>query len=111
MFPSGLQKDPRLPLDCPSELGYEKVRLEIEAKLDDVMEKRREFLRELRGVIRVDNPDMNALTELLKQRMGNMSELASSMMDYFVEFYNTLDEDQKAKVVEKIRWRTGIEES
>jgi hypothetical protein len=54
-----------------------------------------------------ENPDMNALADLIKERAQHIPDMVSKPIDRFVDFYNLLDEDQKARVIEMFRMRIG----
>ena len=82
---------------------YRGVRQKAKDKFVFAMEKRRELFRELRDEINEDNPDMNALTGHIKLHFGKMEDFMSGNLDLFVEFYDILDEDQKAKLLENAR--------
>ncbi len=82
---------------------YGEIRQRVKGKFVFAMEKRREFFRELRDEVNEDNPDMNALTGRIKLHLGKMEDFMSNNLDLLMEFYNILDEDQKARVIEKMR--------
>ncbi|MEA3305725.1 MAG: hypothetical protein U9R52_02810 [Candidatus Omnitrophota bacterium] len=82
---------------------YRGIRQRVKGKFVFAMEKRREFFKELRDEINADNPDMNALAGRIKLHLGKMEDFMSGNLDLLMEFYNILDEDQKARVIEKMR--------
>ena len=82
---------------------YGEIRQRVKGKFVFAMEKRREFFRELRDEVNEDNPDMNALADRIKLHLGKMEDFMSGNLDLLMEFYNILDEDQKARVIEKMR--------
>ena len=82
---------------------YGEIRQRVKGKFVFAMEKRREFFRELRDEVNEDNPDMNALTGHIKLHLGKMEDFMSGNLDLFVDFYNILDEDQKAMLLENAR--------
>ena len=82
---------------------YGEIRQRVKGKFVFAMEKRREFFRELRDEVNEDNPDMNALAGRIKLHLGKMEDFMSGNLDLLMEFYNILDEDQKARVIEKMR--------
>jgi len=86
---------------------YDRVRSEIKANIMEAMEKRREFHGIVQAELNKDNPDMKSLANLVKHRLDKMPGLIGKPLDLFVEFYNILDKDQKAKVIERFRWRMG----
>lgn len=86
---------------------YEEMRLKIKANLTEAMEGRKELFAELRTEINREDPDMNAVTGLVKNQFVGMPDRMTEMLDLFVEFYDILDEDQKAQVMKVIRKRIG----
>ena len=84
---------------------YEEIRLKVKAGLTEAMENRREFFRELKREINKDNPDMNALSDHIRQQLRKMPDFMSYNLDLFMEFYNVLDENQSARLLEKFRNR------
>lgn len=82
---------------------YGEIRQGIKGKFVFAMEKRREFFRELRDEVNEDDPDINALTGRIKLHLGKMEDFMSDNLDLFLEFYNILDEDQKAMLLENAR--------
>jgi len=82
---------------------YGEIRQGVKGRFALAMEKRREFFRELRDEINVDNPDMDALAGRIKLHLGKMEDFMSGNLDLFVDFYNILDEDQKAILLENAR--------
>lgn len=55
--------------------------------------------------IMMDDPDITAVAEELKQQMKGFPNLRAKYIDYFVEFYGILDEEQKQKVLTHIHRR------
>ncbi len=86
---------------------YEDIRLRIQARLAEGMEERRRLFRELRSEIDRESPDLAQVATLVKERIRDMPAFVEHHVDLFVEFYNILDEDQKAQLVEMIRERIG----
>jgi Spy/CpxP family protein refolding chaperone len=84
---------------------YEEIRLKVKAGLTKAMENRREFFRELKREINKDNPDMNALSDYIRQHLNKMPDFMSYNLDLFMEFYNVLDENQRTRLLEKFRNR------
>jgi len=88
---------------------YEEIRLRIQTRLTEGMEERRKFFRELRSEIDHENADLVRVAALVKERLRDMPVFVEHHVDLFVEFYNILDEDQKAQLVEMVRERIGRE--
>jgi len=86
---------------------YEKSKEEIRAGIADAIQKRREFRSIVHEEMDKESPDMNALADLIKERAQHIPDMVSKPIDLFVNFYNLLDENQKAKMVEMFRQRMG----
>jgi F0F1-type ATP synthase delta subunit len=43
------------------------------------------------------------MSETVKVKIKSMSELFETHLDYFTEFYNVLDENQKAQIIQAMR--------
>lgn len=84
---------------------YIRIRSEIKGNIIEAMEKRRMFLVELKDEINRENPDMHAVAEQLKERANNIPGFVSENVDHLLAFYDVLDENQKARVMERIRCR------
>jgi hypothetical protein len=86
---------------------YRGIRQRVKDKFVFAMEKRKEFSRELHDEINEDNPNMNALASRIKLHLGKMEDFMSGNLDLLMEFYDILDKDQKARVIEKMRDKMG----
>jgi len=86
---------------------YDRVRGQIKTSITEAMEKRKEFHGIVEAELSKENPDLKSLADLIKKRLVKMPGLIGEPLDLFVEFYNILDENQKAKVIERLRWRMG----
>ena len=84
---------------------YEEIRLKVKAGLIEAMENRKEFFSELKREINKDNPDMNALSDHIKEHLSQMPDFMSINLDLFMEFYSILDENQSARLMEEFRNR------
>ena len=84
---------------------YEEVRGKIKDRLTEHMEDRKAFAEQLREETDHENPDINRIADLLRDRIQSMSSSLDEGLTYFVEFYNVLDENQKKLVIERFRNR------
>jgi Spy/CpxP family protein refolding chaperone len=50
-----------------------------------------------------DNPDVNAIAADIKQKLSADANPGVKMVDYFTQFYNTLDANQQKKLIEKVK--------
>jgi hypothetical protein len=86
---------------------YEKSKEEIRAEIAGVIERKKAFHRIVHEEMDKENPDIAALAGLMKERAQNIPDMVSKPIDLFVSFYNLLDENQKAKMIEMFRARMG----
>lgn len=82
---------------------YDEIRGEIAASLAKGKEERKKFFTRLQSEINKENPDMKALTGIVKHQLKNMPGFMSDNLDHFAEFYNILDEEQKTQAIKGIR--------
>ena len=86
---------------------YEKIKAEIKAGIAEAIARKKDFHRIVHEEMDKENPDVNALAGLMKNRAQNIPDMVSKPIDLFVDFYSLLDENQKAKVIEMFRARMG----
>ena len=87
---------------------FEKGKEEIRAGIAEAIERKKDFRRIVHEEMGKENPDINALAGLMKERAQNIPDMVSKPIDLFVNFYNFLDDSQKAKVIEMFRARMGL---
>jgi Spy/CpxP family protein refolding chaperone len=87
---------------------YEKSKEEIRAGIAQAIERKKDFHRVVHEEMDKENPDINALAGLMKERAQNIPDMVSRPIDLFVNFYNLLDKDQQAKVIEMFRARISF---
>ena len=82
---------------------YEEIRQKVKARLTEAMENRRDFFIQLYDEINKDNPNIDALSDLVNQHLRKMPGFMSENLNLFVEFYTILDENQRAMLMENAR--------
>jgi hypothetical protein len=87
---------------------YEKSKEEIRAGIAQAIERKKDFHSIVHEEMDKENPDINALAGLMKERAQNIPDMVSKPIDLFVDFYNLLDKDQQAKVIEMFRARISF---
>lgn len=90
---------------------YEKSKEQIRAGVAEAIERKKDFHRIVHEEMGKENPDINALAGLMKERVQNIPDMVSKPIDLFVNFYSLLDENQKAKVIEMFRSRMNFAHS
>jgi hypothetical protein len=103
------RKVQKLDLKNEQKEKYNELRSKIEAQLSDGLEDRRRMREGFSLEIRKEDPDVKAMAETIKEKISKISSFMKENIDLFVEFYETLDDDQKDKVLEMIRERTRLE--
>jgi Spy/CpxP family protein refolding chaperone len=84
---------------------FEKIKGKIEAQLKAGIDDRKRVIEEFHTEINKENPDVKALAEKVKKKMEEISEFMDENLDLIVEFYETLDDTQKNKILDSIRER------
>jgi Spy/CpxP family protein refolding chaperone len=85
---------------------YEEMRGKLEARFKEVREERKRWREELQREMKKEDPDVKSLSESLKKRIERFSGFMEGNVDLFVEFYETLDKEQKEKIMATVREKT-----
>ncbi len=97
-----------LNLDDAQKQEYEKIKDQVKASITEAIERRREFHRMMHEEINKENPDLNNVANLARERLQKMPDIIGKNLDLFMDFYNrVLTDEQRAKVIEIIRSRIG----
>ncbi len=92
-----------LDLNEEQEKKYQEIRVNMEAALSKQGASHKEFMVVLHEKINRENPDISTINGLLKERLNEMPKGLAVYLDYFEEFYNTLNEEQKAELLADFR--------
>lgn len=115
--PAGMQRDKftehmlsgmdkmvkKLNLTAPQQEKYQELRKKVENDLAKTIEDRKKLFSDLQAELDRQTPNMSAMSETVKVKIKSMSELFETHLDYFTEFYNVLDENQKAQIIQAMR--------
>lgn len=82
---------------------YMDIRQRVAADLAEGEKKGKQLFVDLQSEMNKEDPNVGVITGLLKDQLRGMPDVMEKHLDYFEEFYNILDEDQKAQVIEKVR--------
>jgi Spy/CpxP family protein refolding chaperone len=82
---------------------YEEMKGKLETRLKEHRDDRKRWMEELQTAMKKEDPDVKALSESLKKRIERFSGFMEGNLDLFVEFYETLDKEQKGKIMATIR--------
>ena len=92
-----------LELSEDQQAAYGQIRARIETDMKAHQSEKQSFLNELKDQLNQENPDMEAIVSQLKEKLALMPDRISGHLNYIVELYNILDEQQKAKVLEHFK--------
>jgi hypothetical protein len=101
------KKVEKLGLSETQQQRYAEIRKRLEADFAEMSGKRKELLDEVRTEINREKPDMTKVAGLLKVRLKEMPKRVERHIDHFLAFYSILDENQKKRILKKIRKRIG----
>ncbi len=82
---------------------YEEMKGKLEARFKEHREDRKRFMEELQSSMKKQDPDVKVLSESVKKGIERFSGFMEGNVDLFVEFYETLDQGQKEKIIATIR--------
>ena len=82
---------------------YEQMKGKLETRFKEHRDERKRFMEELQTAMKKEDPDVKLLSESVKKRIERFSGFMEGNLDLFVEFYETLDKEQKEKIMAKIR--------
>jgi protein-tyrosine-phosphatase len=93
----------KLELSETQQKQYEEFRRNIEDDLTEMSDNHRDLFRELEREFDREKPDMNSMAALVKERIKHMPDKMEKSIDHFMGFYNVLDDNQKAMVIDEMR--------
>jgi DNA helicase IV len=97
-----------LNLDETQRQEYENLKGQVKTNITEAMERRRGFHSIIHEEINKENPNLNNVANLAKERLQKMPEIIGTNLDLFMDFYNrVLTDEQRAKVIGMIRERCG----
>jgi Spy/CpxP family protein refolding chaperone len=82
---------------------YEEIKGKLETRFKEHRDDRKRFMEELQTAMNKEDPDVKVLSESIKKRIKRFSGFMEGNLDLFVEFYDTLDKEQKDKIMATIR--------
>jgi Spy/CpxP family protein refolding chaperone len=82
---------------------YEEMKGKLETRFKEHRDDRKRFMEELQTAMNKEDPDVKALSESVKKRIERFSSFMEGNLDLFVEFYETLGQEQKEKIMATIR--------
>lgn len=84
---------------------YNQIRSNIEKHLIEGMDDRKVMMDTFHGEMSKDDPNVRLLVDMMKKKIDEVSGLMGENLDLVVGFYESLDVDQKNKILNEIRDR------
>ena len=84
---------------------FEEIKGKIGSQINEGIADRKSMIEEFHAEINKKNTDVKALAGKIKKKIDEISEFMHENLDLIVEFYETLDDTQKDKVLDSIRER------
>ena len=84
---------------------YNQIRSNIEKHLTEGMDDHKVMRDTFHGEMSKDDPDVRLLMDMMKTKINEVSGLMGENLDIVVGFYESLDSDQKNKILNEIRDR------
>ena len=82
---------------------YEEMKRRVEIEMESDFQNFREVPREVIALLDEEEADLENIVSELKDRMAEGEDIRGKYLDYLVEFYDMLDERQKALFMEDLR--------
>jgi Spy/CpxP family protein refolding chaperone len=82
---------------------YEEMRGKLETRFKAHRDDRKRWMEQLQSAMKKEDPDVKVLSESVKKRIESFSGFMEGNLDLVVEFYETLDQEQKEKIMTTIR--------
>ncbi|NVM26073.1 MAG: hypothetical protein HWN70_09205 [Desulfobacterales bacterium] len=82
---------------------YEVIKGKIETHLKEGFEDRKRLMEDFHTEINKEDPNIERLAETIKKKIKKVSGFMEESLELIVEFYETLDENQKDRVISHIR--------
>ena len=87
---------------------YADIRAKVAVELKQSFGTKEQMKEALRGEFRKETPDVRAASAAMEKVIQTRGQSFAKLPGYFADFYETLNADQKAKVLKKIRGRLDL---
>ena len=84
---------------------YNQIRSNIEKHLIEGMDDRKVMMDTFHGEMSKDDPEVRLLVDMMKKKIDEVSGIMGTNLDLVVGFYESLNVDQKNKILNEIRDR------
>lgn len=95
----------KLDLSKKQQKKYDTFRSKLQGTMETGIDKKMNFKQHAIQEFEKDAPDLSIITEKIQSDLQHMSALVSENLGLFTNFYNSLDDKQKATITKKIKER------
>jgi Spy/CpxP family protein refolding chaperone len=81
---------------------YQDIRHRLEVDVRKHMDSMKQLHGDIEKNLKSEHPDVNAMAVQLKKQFAEEGDPRQKLVDYFVEFYNILDQNQQKKLIDHI---------
>jgi Spy/CpxP family protein refolding chaperone len=82
---------------------YQEMKAKLRTRFKEHRDGRKRWMEELQSAMKKEDPDIKVLSESAKKGMERFSGFMEGNLDLLVEFFETLDKEQKEKIMATIR--------
>lgn len=93
----------KLDLTEKQKIKYNEIRDSISSDINKIRDERMKVLGEINEELNKAEPDMHKIAKIFKEKHSQRKDYVVKYVDKYVEFYDILDRDQKALVLEQMR--------
>ena len=81
---------------------YQDIRSRLVVDVRKHMDSMKQMHSDIEKDLKTERPDANAMAAQLKKRFAEEGDPRMKLVDYFMEFYNILDQNQQKKLIDHI---------
>lgn len=92
-----------LDLTKDQQAKYDQLKTKMKARMEQGRRQHLQVRQEMKELLALDKPDMNAAAAMVKSQLGQMEQRLTEGLDEALVFYNSLNDHQKKIVAAKIK--------
>jgi len=82
---------------------YREIKGQLVTRLKEHRDDRKRLMEEIQTEMKKGEPDVKVLSESIKKQIKRFPDFMEGSLDLFVEFYQTLNKEQKDKIISAMR--------
>ena len=101
------KKVKKLAISEEQQKRYDEIRQILKDDMAGMTRRHDNLMGEIKAEVEKDNPDMQAVAALMKNQLGHFPGIMEKQIDHFMDFYESLNEEQKSQVIEWVREKSN----